>query len=235
MIYAGMVGTALAFALARAFLFYHVSLMSSEELHDKMALAILKAPVLFFDTNPVGRILNRFSKDVGTMDEVLPNFFIASLQLNLMAMAGILVPAVVNYWILFAVVPLVSGFLYIANYYLRSSRELKRLESICRSPVFSHMSETINGLDTIRSRKRQADFIKEFYGYVYRLNHFNIKEGESQVFFACLLVCLFVYMFLPPALKVRGVTTSPAPPLYPYPLPLAYRLNPVSPEPRSHI
>lgn len=217
MIYAGMVGTALAFALARAFLFYHVSLMSSEELHDKMALAILKAPVLFFDTNPVGRILNRFSKDVGTMDEVLPNFFIASLQLNLMAMAGILVPAVVNYWILFAVVPLVSGFLYIVNYYLRSSRELKRLESICRSPVFSHMSETINGLDTIRSRKRQADFIKEFYGYVYRLNHFNIKEGESQVFFACSLVCLYVSPSCSQGERSHNFSCTPTLPLIPYP------------------
>ena len=74
-IYAGMLGTALFFNMLQAFLFFHISLKSSEQLHDRMTLAILKAPVLFFDTNPVGRILNRFSKDIGSMDEVLPAFF----------------------------------------------------------------------------------------------------------------------------------------------------------------
>ncbi|CAH3039471.1 unnamed protein product [Pocillopora meandrina] len=55
--------------------------------------------------------------------------------------------------------------LYFARFYLKSSRELKRLESICRSPVFSHISETLDGLDTIRTRGRQREFIDKFYNY----------------------------------------------------------------------
>ena len=162
-IYAGMVSAVLVFAMLRAFLFYYVSLRSSEQLHDRMTLSILKAPVLFIDTNPVGRILNRFSKDVGSMDEVLPNFFLNSIQLVLYATSATLLPALLNPWVFLAVVPVVISFVCIVKYYLKSSRELKRLESICRSPVFSHISETLNGLDTIRSRKRQKNFIQQFY------------------------------------------------------------------------
>ena len=162
-IYSGIACAALCFTMLRAFLFYQVSLSSSEQLHDRMTLAILKAPVLFFDTNPAGRILNRFSKDVGCMDESLPTFFFNSIQFGLLSIAVTLLPALLNPWLFLAVVPAVISFVYIVKYYLKSSRELKRLESICRSPVFSHISETLNGLDTIRSRKRQKDFIQQFY------------------------------------------------------------------------
>ena len=162
-IYAGMLGTALFFGLLRALLFYHVSLRSSEQLHDQMTLAILKAPMLFFDTNPLGRILNRFSKDVGSMDEILPTFFLSAIENLLLTIAAIILPSLLNPWILLIVAPLVISCIYIVKYYLISTRELKRLESIYRSPVYSHISETLNGLDTIRSRRRQEDFIHEFY------------------------------------------------------------------------
>ena len=162
-IYAGMLGTALFFSMLQAFLFFHISLKSSEQLHDRMTLAILKAPVLFFDTNPVGRILNRFSKDIGSMDEVLPAFFLSAIQQVLFTIFATILPSLLNPWIILAVVPLVASFIYTVTYYLTSTREIKRLESIYRSPVFSHICKTLNGLDTIRSRRRQEDFIQEFY------------------------------------------------------------------------
>ena len=128
-----------------------------------MVLAILQSPVPFFDSNPVGRILNRFSKDVGCLDELLPHTFLLSIQRVLMVFASIIVPIVTNPWLLFLVVPLIVLVLYISKYYLKTSRELKRLESKCRSPVFFHFSETLNGLDTIRTRDRQKDFVDQFY------------------------------------------------------------------------
>jgi len=162
-IYGCLVSASLIFAVIRAYGFFLVSLRCSERLHDKMVLAILEAPVLFFDSNPVGRILNRFSKDVGVLDELLPKAFVVSIQRVLMVFASITVPTVTNPWLLFLVVPLIVLVLHISNYYLKTSRELKRLESICRSPVFSHFSETLNGLDTIRTRRRQTDFVDQFY------------------------------------------------------------------------
>ena len=162
-IYCFLVSASLIFAVTRAYAFLQVSLRCADHLHDKMVLAILQAPVLFFDSNPVGRILNRFSKDVGCLDELLPKNFLVSIQLVLLVFASIIIPTVTNPWLLFLVIPLIVLVLYISKYYLKTSRELKRLESICRSPVFSHFSETLNGLDTIRTRDRQRDFVDQFY------------------------------------------------------------------------
>ena len=162
-IYGCLVGASLSFAVIRAYAFLQVSLRCTDHLHDKMVLAILQAPVLFFDSNPVGRILNRFSKDVGCLDELLPKTFLISIQNVLLMFASIIVPTATNPWLLFLVIPLIVVVLYVSKYYLKTSRELKRLESICRSPVFSHFSETLNGLDTIRTRGRQRDFVDQFY------------------------------------------------------------------------
>ena len=162
-IYGCLVGACLIFSIIRAFGFLLISLRCSERLHDKMVVAILKAPVLLFDSNPVGRILNRFSKDVGCLDEILPNTFLTAIQNVLLVFASIIIPTVSNPWLLFIVVPFTVLVSYISKYYLKTSRELKRLESICRSPVFSHISETLNGLDTIRTRGRQRDFVDQFY------------------------------------------------------------------------
>ena len=164
-IYGGLFAAALVFSLLRAFVFYQLSLRSSAQLHDRMTVAILKAPVYFFDVNPIGRILNRFSKDIGSMDEILPTFFLLSIQLVLGLGSSAILPCLLNPWILLAVIPSVIVALSVVKFFLKSSRELKRLESICRSPVYSHFAETLNGLDTIRSRKREKDFTEALYRY----------------------------------------------------------------------
>ena len=144
----------------------HVCLKCAERLHDKMVVAILRAPVLFFDSNPVGRILNRFSNDIGCVDELLPKTFLAAMQRLLDISALILVTAATNVWLMFLVVPISVLVVFLSNYYLKTARELKRLESISRSPVFAHFSETLRGLDTIRTRGKQTDFVDTLYRYV---------------------------------------------------------------------
>ena len=162
-VYAGFVCGAIVLGFVSAFVFFHVSLRSSERLHDKMVTSVLHAPVLFFDTNPAGRIMNRFSQDVGCMDEVLPVKFLFCIRCFLLFCVAVLVPAVANFWVLFIAIPFFLIFVFLTNYYMRSSRELKRLELICRSPVFSHFSETMAGLDTIRSLRMENYFVNEFY------------------------------------------------------------------------
>ena len=201
-IYGCLVGASFIFAIIRAHGFLLVSLRCSERLHDKMVLAILQAPVFFFDSNPVGRIMNRFSKDVGCMDEVLPKTFLMSIQMALVMLTGIFLPTVTNPWLLFIVLPLVALVVYISRYYLKTSRELKRLESICRSPVFSHVSETLNGLGTIRTRGRQREFTDQFYRYcnsTHQSKHEFFARGTAAVgdhacVHACMRACLHACM-----------------------------------------
>ena len=161
-IFGSLVGASFILLVVRAFGVYLALLRCSERLHDKMVVAILQAPVFFFDSNPVGRIMNRFSKDVGCMDELLPETFLKSIQLILVMLTSVLLPTAANPWILLAIVPMTVLTAFISRYYLRTSRELQRLESICRSPVYSHFSETLDGLETIRTRKREKDFVDKF-------------------------------------------------------------------------
>nr|XP_058898293.1 ATP-binding cassette sub-family C member 4 isoform X5 [Kogia breviceps]XP_058898294.1 ATP-binding cassette sub-family C member 4 isoform X5 [Kogia breviceps] len=79
-IYSGLTVSAVLFGLARSLLVFYVLVSSSQTLHNQMFESILRAPVLFFDRNPVGRILNRFSKDIGHMDDLLPLTFLDFIQ-----------------------------------------------------------------------------------------------------------------------------------------------------------
>ena len=189
-IYGSLVAVSVICAIKQAYGFLRVSVRCSERLHDKMVVAILQAPVVFFDSNPVGRILNRFSKDVGCMDELLPKVFLMAIHGASIAFASCLLPIVVNVWLLIVIVPLIVLVAYIGRYYLKSSRELKRLESIYRSPVFSHISETLNGLDTIRTRGRQNDFVDQFYRYILISNYFTIFLLSSKPEFHSVLLVL---------------------------------------------
>ena len=78
--YAALVFGAFAMAMIRAVIFFSVSLRSSQNLHSRLVTCLLKAPVLFFNTNPAGRILNRCSKDISCMDELLPRTFLSAIQ-----------------------------------------------------------------------------------------------------------------------------------------------------------
>ena len=162
-VYGCLVCVAVLVVVIRAYLFFHSSLRSSERLHDKMVTCLLQAPVLFFDTTPAGRILNRFSKDIGCIDEILPKTFLSAIQYLLFVGSAALVPSITNFWLCFVSLPIFLAFVFVTRYYLKTSRDLKRLESICRSPVFSHFSETMDGLDTIRTRKAEEQFIEQFY------------------------------------------------------------------------
>ncbi|CAK1599826.1 unnamed protein product [Parnassius mnemosyne] len=135
----------------RSLLLLWICMRSSIKLHNLMFSNILAAPMRFFDTNPSGRILNRFSKDMGIVDEILPKMILESLQV-FMATLGILVMvAIVNPYMLLTTV--VCGvFMYMWTLvYLSTAQAIKRVEGVSRSPVFSHVSASMAGLTTIRA------------------------------------------------------------------------------------
>ncbi|XP_056895808.1 ATP-binding cassette sub-family C member 4-like isoform X2 [Takifugu flavidus] len=161
-VYAGLTATSVVFGFLRCLLFFNVLVNSAQNLHDSMFNAILQTPVQFFDVNPIGRILNRFSKDIGYLDSLLPWSFVDFIQVFLQVIGVIAVAAVIIPWILIPVAPLLAIFLYLRCYFLQTSRDIKRLESTTRSPVFSHLSSTLHGLSTIRAFKVQQAFQQMF-------------------------------------------------------------------------
>ncbi|XP_062258726.1 ATP-binding cassette sub-family C member 4-like isoform X1 [Platichthys flesus] len=164
-VYAGLTASSVVFGFLRSLVFFNVLVSSSQTLHNSMFTAILRTPVHFFDINPIGRILNRFSKDIGYLDSLLPWTFVDFIQVFLQVIGVIVVAAVVLPWILIPIVPLLTVFLFLRCYFLRTSRDIKRLESTTRSPVFSHLSSSLQGLSTIRAFKVQQRFQQLFDEY----------------------------------------------------------------------
>ncbi|XP_053404593.1 ATP-binding cassette sub-family C member 4-like isoform X3 [Mercenaria mercenaria] len=161
-VFSGIIGSVFLFGLLRALLFFKVAVDASQSLHNMMFGSILRSHIGFFDTNPVGRVLNRFSKDVGHMDDLLPITFFDFVQCSLLILGIVIVAGVVNPWVFIIVVPLIVLFVIVRRYYIRTSRHIKRLEGTTRSPVFSHLSATLQGLHTIRAFGVQEKFTEEF-------------------------------------------------------------------------
>lgn len=161
-IYSGLTIATVIFGIARSLLVFYVLVNSSQALHNRMFESILKAPVLFFDRNPVGRILNRFSKDIGHMDDLLPLTFLDFIQTCLQVIGVVGVAVAVIPWMAIPLVPLGIIFFVLRGYFLETSRDVKRLESTTRSPVFSHLSSSLQGLWTIRAHKTEERFQELF-------------------------------------------------------------------------
>ncbi|XP_055867950.1 ATP-binding cassette sub-family C member 4-like isoform X5 [Biomphalaria glabrata] len=164
-VFTGIILAVFLFGLARALLFFKIAVDASQTLHNMMFARILRSPISFFDSNPVGRILNRFSKDVGHMDDLLPVTFFDFIQCALLILGIVLVAGIVNPYVFIPTVPLAICFVLVRKYYLQTSRSIKRLEGTTRSPVFSYLSATLQGLHTIRSMNMEQKFMEEFDAY----------------------------------------------------------------------
>ncbi|OQO08855.1 hypothetical protein B0A48_05745 [Cryoendolithus antarcticus] len=119
---------------------------------------VLRAPMSFFDTTPLGRITNRFGKDVDTMDNVLTDSIrMFSLTMAMIISVFILIVAYYYYFVI-ALAPLFVMFVFSSNYYRASAREMKRHEAVLRSVVFSKFTEAVSGTSTIRAYGLQKQF-----------------------------------------------------------------------------
>jgi len=137
------------------------SVRSSYTLHNKLLENVLAAPMSFFDTTPLGRIVNRFSKDMDDVDMVIP-FVLKDLINQVFILLGIIFVLVfVSPTMLALVVPLVAYFVFIRAVFLKSARQVKRMMATSRSPINSHLEETLSGATTIRAFKSQNRFLEE--------------------------------------------------------------------------
>uniref|UniRef100_A0A8C8RCD8 ATP-binding cassette sub-family C member 10 n=1 Tax=Pelusios castaneus TaxID=367368 RepID=A0A8C8RCD8_9SAUR len=161
MVYGSIAGANSVFTILRAFLFAYGTIRAATVIHSRLLQRVMKATVTFFDVTPTGRILNRFSSDLYCVDDSLPfilNIFLA----NVFGLLGMLV--MITYglpWIGLVLLPLAALYFSIQRYYRRTSRELKRLYSLTLSPIYTHFSETLTGLSTIRATRATDRFEAE--------------------------------------------------------------------------
>lgn len=143
---------------------------TSRALHMKAVHSILHAPMHFFDSSPLGRILNRFTHDSDTMDNELSDQFRLFLMSSSSVIGVYILIIIYLPWFAIALAGLLLLFLASASYYRASAREIKRLDSLGRSKVFSHFSETLTGVSTIVAYNEQQRFLDINAACINRMN-----------------------------------------------------------------
>uniref|UniRef100_K3X2G2 Uncharacterized protein n=1 Tax=Globisporangium ultimum (strain ATCC 200006 / CBS 805.95 / DAOM BR144) TaxID=431595 RepID=K3X2G2_GLOUD len=145
----------------RGVLLLQSCMRSSKNLHDELFRRVLSAPInRYFDVTPVGRILNRFSGDLDQMDSILPQQYQNFFQTTSVFLGSLVVCAMTSFWVGLSYLPMLLIFVVTGLYFKKTSREVKRLDGISRTPVFNLFGETLNGLATIRAFKMQDKFVK---------------------------------------------------------------------------
>lgn len=150
-VYALFAGCIVGIALIRSELFFLRNVAAATSIHNKMIKRVLRTPLSFFHTNPTGRILNRFSRDQGAVDEQLPQVTADAVQALVACLGSLILLSVVIPVILPVFIPLIVAFLFVGSRYLGASREIKRFESVTRSPVYASFGSTLKGLAIIRA------------------------------------------------------------------------------------
>ncbi|CAG4948811.1 unnamed protein product [Parnassius apollo] len=162
-IYASLIGICIFFTWNKLVVFYNICIRASITLHDNMFRGVTNAPMWFFHHNPSGRILNRFSKDMGQVDTLLPVALVDCLGFFLEVVSILVVVCLVNWWLLLPTAVVAVLLHLLRNLFLNTSRELKRIEAIARSQSLNHAAATVSGLTTIRScGERQRTLAREF-------------------------------------------------------------------------
>jgi ATP-binding cassette, subfamily C (CFTR/MRP), member 4 len=154
--------TTVCFMTWRVVMFYMMCVSSSKHLFINMLNAVSRSPMSFFQSNPHGRITNRFSKDTSTVDEMLPQTFFDFFICLFYFAATLILTAVILPYSLLTFPFLAITFFYMRRYYLATSRQIKRIEAVRRSPVYSSIPSTLDGLTLIRAFGMDTRFVEQF-------------------------------------------------------------------------
>ncbi|OWA52394.1 Multidrug resistance-associated protein 1 [Hypsibius exemplaris] len=156
----GAIGVAQGiFILSSAFVLAYGQNLASRSLHRGMLTRIMRAPMSFFDQTPMGRIMNRFSKDIDVIDMNIPMNFRMWLNSMFNVFGTIIVICISTPIFATVIVPLGIIYYLMQRFFIPTSRQLKRMESVSRSPVFSHFQESLTGSSVIIATSSQKRFV----------------------------------------------------------------------------
>ena len=148
-------------AFAREGLIFWGSLKASWRIHTSLVEAVTRAKFKFFDSTPLGQLVNRFSKDLEAIDQEVAPVAVGVLGSLASIISVVILISIITPKFLLAGIFIGVIYLAIGVFYLRSSRDLKRLESVQRSPLYQQFGETLSGIITIRAYKDEKRFIQD--------------------------------------------------------------------------
>ncbi|XP_010191647.1 PREDICTED: canalicular multispecific organic anion transporter 1, partial [Mesitornis unicolor] len=177
---------------------------ASRVMHQQLLSNILRVPMSFFDTTPTGRIVNRFAKDIFTIDETIPMSFRSWLSCFMGIISTLLMISLATPFFVVIIIPLSIFYYFVLRFYVSTSRQLRRLDSVTRSPIYSHFGETVSGLSVIRAYGHQQRFLqqnestmdinqKSVYSWIVSNRWLAIRlefVGSLVVFFSALLAVI---------------------------------------------
>ncbi|KAM4100591.1 hypothetical protein ACB094_05G079700 [Castanea mollissima] len=176
--------------LVRAFSFAFGGLRAAVKVHNTLLHKLVSAPVQFFDQTPAGRILNRLSSDLYTIDDSLP-FILNILLANLVGLLGIaIVLSCVQVFFLLLLLPFWYIYSKLQFFYRSTSRELRRLDSVSRSPIYASFTETLDGSSTIRAFKSEDFFLATFTRHVLMYQQTSYSELTASLWLSLRLQLL---------------------------------------------
>uniref|UniRef100_A0A5S6QET3 ABC-type glutathione-S-conjugate transporter n=1 Tax=Trichuris muris TaxID=70415 RepID=A0A5S6QET3_TRIMR len=160
-VYAGLGLAQGLFILLATLLLSYSLVIAGLRMHEILVHNVLRSPMSFFDVTPIGRIVNRIGKDVDVVDNTLPitmRLWIISV-LNVISVLLVILISTPLFAAVF--VPVLVLYYAVQRIYILTSRQLKRIESVTRSPVYSHFQETLTGAAVIRAYQAEERFIRE--------------------------------------------------------------------------
>ncbi|XP_055301713.1 ATP-binding cassette sub-family C member 4-like [Sitodiplosis mosellana] len=194
-IYSAIMLSLLLCVAMRSATFCRVCTKASKNLHGKMFHSLISTSMRFFDENPTGRIMNRFTKDLGSIDEILPRALTEATTIILTGLGAIGVTIFTDIKLSVVILTMTIIFIFIRKIYLKCSTNIMRLEGITKSPVFTHIAATLSGLSVIRSFQAEDILREEFE------RHQNLNTGTFFMFLGTsnafgMSLDLMVYVFI---------------------------------------
>ncbi|KAL6839562.1 hypothetical protein ACP4OV_030501 [Aristida adscensionis] len=149
------------FLLSRSLSIVFLGIQTSRSLFSQLLNSLFHAPMSFFDSTPLGRVLSRVSSDLSLVDLDVPFAFMFSISASLNAYSNLGVLAVVTWQVLFVSVPMIVLAIRLQRYYLASAKELMRINGTTKSALANHLGESISGAITIRAFEEEDRFFEK--------------------------------------------------------------------------
>ncbi|KAM8705280.1 hypothetical protein ACLKA7_009702 [Drosophila subpalustris] len=164
-LYAVLIISTLLLYVLRTFGFFMMCLRISLRIHNFLFQGIIRASMQFFTLATSGRILNRFSSDILSIDITLPQSMMDSFEFFVNGLAVLIVVSTANYWLLIPAILMIALLYFSRSLYIGASRSLKRIDIISRSPIYSYTNATFKGLTTIRAFNATKRLERDFHRY----------------------------------------------------------------------